>query len=53
MVCEIKSLIEDLVGKVDVGFTLVESVGEIMVEIVSVVICVMDIMGEIVFVFDE
>lgn len=32
---------------------LVESVGEIMVEIVSVVICVMDIMGEIVFVFDE
>lgn len=37
----------------DVGFTLVESVGEIMAEIVSVVIRVTDIMGEIVFVFDE
>lgn len=44
---EIKSLIEDSVGKVDVGSTLVESAGETMAEIVSAVTRVTDIMGEI------
>ena len=41
---EIKSLIEDSVGKVDVGSTLVESAGETMAEIVSAVTRVTDIM---------
>ncbi len=48
---EIKSLIEDSVGKVDVGSTLVESAGETMAEIVSAVTRVTDIMGEIRFCF--
>ena len=46
---EIKSLIEDSVGKVDVGSTLVESAGETMAEIVSAVTRVTDIMGEIAY----
>ena len=50
---EIKSLIEDSVGKVDVGSTLVESAGETMAEIVSAVTRVTDIMGEIASASDE
>ncbi|EFW8201990.1 methyl-accepting chemotaxis protein [Shigella flexneri] len=50
---EIKSLIEDSVGKVDVGSTLVESAGETMAEIVSAVTRVTDIMGEISSASDE
>ncbi|MFO6485445.1 methyl-accepting chemotaxis protein [Escherichia coli] len=50
---EIKSLIEDSVGKVDVGTTLVESAGETMAEIVSAVTRVTDIMGEIASASDE
>ncbi|WP_407815753.1 methyl-accepting chemotaxis protein [Escherichia coli] len=50
---EIKSLIEDSVGKVDVGSTLVESAGETMAEIVSAVTHVTDIMGEIASASDE
>ncbi|MBW8674855.1 methyl-accepting chemotaxis protein [Escherichia coli] len=50
---EIKSLIEDSVGKVDVGSALVESAGETMAEIVSAVTRVTDIMGEIASASDE
>lgn len=50
---EIKTLIEDSVGKVDVGSTLVESAGETMAEIVSAVTRVTDIMGEIASASDE
>ncbi|EFM2061807.1 methyl-accepting chemotaxis protein [Escherichia coli] len=50
---EIKGLIEDSVGKVDVGSTLVESAGETMTEIVSAVTRVTDIMGEIASASDE
>lgn len=50
---EIKTLIEDAVGKVDVGSTLVESAGETMAEIVSAVTRVTDIMGEIASASDE
>ena len=50
---EIKTLIEDSVGKVDVGSTLVESAGETMAEIVSAVPRVTDIMGEIASASDE
>ncbi|EEZ8921244.1 methyl-accepting chemotaxis protein [Escherichia coli] len=50
---EIKSLIEDSVGKVDVGSTLVESAGETMAEIVSAVTRVTDIMAEIASASDE
>ncbi|HAI9869646.1 TPA: methyl-accepting chemotaxis protein [Escherichia coli] len=50
---EIKSLLEDSVGKVDVGSTLVESAGETMAEIVSAVTRVTDIMGEIASASDE
>lgn len=50
---EIKVFIEDFVLCVDIGLVLVESVGEIMNNIVNVVICVIDIMGEIVLVLDE
>ncbi|XNM77396.1 methyl-accepting chemotaxis protein [Escherichia coli] len=50
---EIKSLIEDSVGKVDVGSTLVESAGETMAEIVSAVTRVTSIMGEIASASDQ
>ncbi|MGL4088992.1 methyl-accepting chemotaxis protein [Escherichia coli] len=50
---EIKSLIEDSVGKVDVGSTLVESDGETMAVFVSAVTRVTDIMGEIASASDE
>ncbi|CZU62270.1 MULTISPECIES: methyl-accepting chemotaxis protein [Enterobacter] len=50
---EIKSLIEDSVGRVEVGSTLVESAGETMGEIVSAVTRVTDIMGEIASASDE
>ncbi|MDJ4947008.1 methyl-accepting chemotaxis protein [Salmonella enterica] len=50
---EIKSLIEDSVGRVDVGSTLVESAGETMDEIVNAVTRVTDIMGEIASASDE
>ncbi|EKS9203450.1 methyl-accepting chemotaxis protein [Enterobacter cloacae] len=50
---EIKSLIEDSVGRVEVGSTLVESAGETMGEIVNAVTRVTDIMGEIVSASDE
>ncbi len=50
---EIKTLIEDSVGKVDVGSTLVESAGETMAEIVSAVTRVTDIMGEMASASDE
>ena len=50
---KLKSLIEDSVGKVDVGSTLVESAGETMAEIVSAVTRVTDIMGEIASASDE
>ena len=50
---EIKSLIEDSVGIVDVGSTLVDSAGETMAEIVSAVTRVTDIMGEIASASDE
>ncbi|MEN1695713.1 methyl-accepting chemotaxis protein, partial [Pseudomonas aeruginosa] len=42
-----------VVGKVDVGSTLVESAGETMAEIVSAVTRVTDIMGEIASASDE
>ncbi|QLW56797.1 MULTISPECIES: methyl-accepting chemotaxis protein [unclassified Citrobacter] len=51
--CEIKSLIEDSVSRVDVGSTLVESAGETMDEIVNAVTRVTDIMGEIASASDE
>lgn len=51
--CEIKSLIEDSMGRVDIGSTLVESAGETMVEIVSAVTRMTDIMGEIASASDE
>ena len=50
---EIKSLIEDSVGRVEVGSTLVESAGETMGEIVNAVTRVTDIMGEIASASDE
>ncbi|WJD50822.1 MULTISPECIES: methyl-accepting chemotaxis protein [unclassified Enterobacter] len=50
---EIKSLIEDSVGRVEIGSTLVESAGETMDEIVSAVTRVTDIMGEIASASDE
>lgn len=50
---EIKSLIEDSVGRVELGSTLVESAGETMDEIVSAVTRVTDIMGEIASASDE
>ena len=50
---EIKSLIEDSVGRVEVGATLVESAGETMGEIVNAVTRVTDIMGEIASASDE
>ena len=50
---EIKSLIEDSVGRVEVGSTLVESAGETMGEIVNAVTRVTDIMGEISSASDE
>ena len=50
---EIKSLIEDSVNRVDLGFTLVESAGETMDEIVNAVTRVTDIMGEIASASDE
>ncbi|AST67835.1 methyl-accepting chemotaxis protein II [Kosakonia cowanii] len=50
---EIKSLIEDSVGRVEVGSTLVESAGETMDEIVNAVTRVTDIMGEIASASDE
>ena len=50
---EIKSLIEDSVGRVELGSTLVESAGETMGEIVSAVTRVTDIMGEIASASDE
>ena len=50
---EIKSLIEDSVGRVEIGSTLVESAGETMGEIVNAVTRVTDIMGEIASASDE
>ena len=50
---EIKSLIEDSVGRVELGSTLVESAGETMDEIVNAVTRVTDIMGEIASASDE
>ncbi|KIS42555.1 methyl-accepting chemotaxis protein [Kosakonia radicincitans] len=50
---EIKSLIEDSVGRVELGSTLVESAGETMGEIVNAVTRVTDIMGEIASASDE
>ncbi|EPS7135957.1 methyl-accepting chemotaxis protein [Enterobacter ludwigii] len=50
---EIKSLIEDSVGRVEVGSTLVESAGETMGEIVNAVTRVTVIMGEIASASDE
>ncbi len=50
---EIKSLIEDSVGRVEVGSTLVESAGETMGEIVNAVTRVTDIMCEIASASDE
>ena len=50
---EIKSLIEDSVGRVEVGSTLVESAGETMGETVNAVTRVTDIMGEIASASDE
>jgi methyl-accepting chemotaxis protein-1 (serine sensor receptor) len=50
---EIKSLIEDSVGRVEMGSTLVESAGETMGEIVNAVTRVTDIMGEIASASDE
>lgn len=50
---EIKSLIEDSVGRVELGSTLVESAGETMDEIVGAVTRVTDIMGEIASASDE
>ncbi|ATM87353.1 methyl-accepting chemotaxis protein [Yersinia enterocolitica] len=50
---EIKSLIEDSVGRVEMGSTLVERAGETMDEIVNAVTRVTDIMGEIASASDE
>ena len=50
---EIKSLIEDSVGRVEIGSTLGESAGETMGEIVNAVTRVTDIMGEIASASDE
>ena len=50
---EIKTLIEDSVGKVDTGAALVEHAGETMDEIVSAVAKVSDIMSEITSASDE
>ncbi len=50
---EIKTLIEDSVGKVDAGAALVEHAGETMDEIVSAVTRVTDIMSEITSASDE
>ncbi|WP_318366699.1 methyl-accepting chemotaxis protein [Enterobacter sp.] len=50
---EIKGLIEDSVGRVELGSTLVESAGETMDEIVNAVTRVTDIMGEIASASDE
>lgn len=50
---EIKTLIEDSVGKVDAGSVLVERAGETMDEIVSAVTRVTDIMSEIASASDE
>ncbi|EPU3935160.1 methyl-accepting chemotaxis protein [Morganella morganii] len=50
---EIKTLIEDSVGRVDTGAVLVERAGETMNEIVSAVTRVTDIMSEIASASDE
>ncbi|HAT1528744.1 TPA: HAMP domain-containing protein, partial [Morganella morganii] len=50
---EIKTLIEDSVGRVDAGSALVERAGETMNEIVSAVTRVTDIMSEIASASDE
>ncbi|WP_312946498.1 methyl-accepting chemotaxis protein II [Superficieibacter sp.] len=50
---EIKALIDDSVSRVDTGSVLVESAGETMVDIVSAVTRVTDIMGEIASASDE
>ncbi|MEM7874892.1 methyl-accepting chemotaxis protein, partial [Morganella morganii] len=50
---EIKTLIEDSVGRVDAGAVLVERAGETMDEIVSAVTRVTDIMSEIASASDE
>ncbi|MEN4912766.1 methyl-accepting chemotaxis protein [Erwinia amylovora] len=50
---EIKSLIEDSVGRVNTGSTLVASAGETMNDIVNAVKRVTDIMGEIASASDE
>lgn len=50
---EIKTLIEDSVGRIDAGSSLVERAGETMDEIVRAVTRVTDIMGEITSASDE
>ncbi|EMJ9773717.1 Tar ligand binding domain-containing protein [Morganella morganii] len=50
---EIKTLIEDSVGRVDAGAVLVERAGETMDEIVSAITRVTDIMSEIASASDE